>query len=233
MNIHKPQLLKVADLVPYPENPKAPIGSRYLKGLVTSMEHYGFVAGLIVTAKENPFVPGSHVVMDGNTRLEILCEKGAESVWCTVLPPSFSGSEAELRKFALSFDRTRAAFDPEMVVLQTEALLKVALPDEKEEIITLTVYEPLPDGIELGGDEELGEAGLGDEARVCLYSFSCTSLEKEFIDSKVGRIAKDIPSNFMDRVLNVNPNLSMDDIAVRFAVFMQMEENRFNNAQPG
>lgn len=219
---YKPVEISLDLLIPNPENPKATIGDKYDAGLDHSLDQFGHTAVLVVTHLENCIQKGSHVVMDGNTRLDKLRTGGVAKVFCVVLPRDLSMNHERLRLFALSFDKNRALFDPEMVSKQAEELLQSTSEEVRRLVEEMANYEPLPIDPSLLDPGGLGP-GAGDiepnQARFQFYSIACTVQEKLTIERLVGRIKDKIPTNLMNRVLARTEGLTAEDVAARFAIW--------------
>ncbi len=116
MKVNQVKLLPVKSLRPNPENPKRPFDMRGFKGLMTSLEVFGF-AGVCVVA---PDPDGAFTILDGNTRYEELVANGVPEVPCVVMEDLTT--RAARRKFFNAYDRHKKLFDEEKVMEQLREL---------------------------------------------------------------------------------------------------------------
>ncbi len=116
MKVNQVKLLPVKSLRPNPENPKRPFDMRGFKGLMTSLEVFGF-AGVCVVA---PDPDGAFTILDGNTRYEELVANGVPEVPCVVMEELTTRSAR--RKFFNAYDRHKKLFDEEKVMEQLREL---------------------------------------------------------------------------------------------------------------
>lgn len=92
------ELVPLAELREYPDNPKAPLGAAYQKALDTSLEEFEFKGALALTPRCNeehaPLLArkygadGCFIVADGNKRLDRIAAAGYR--WVLVLPGQHS-----------------------------------------------------------------------------------------------------------------------------------------------
>jgi hypothetical protein len=123
MQVNAVKLLPVSALRASKDNPKKPMGARYLTGLRAALEEFGF-AGVLIVA-ENDTKPKTYEILDGTTRLEELTEAGVKQVPCTLLDALAEGQPGwqEGRvKFRLAHDRHRKQFDESAVIAQLRSL---------------------------------------------------------------------------------------------------------------
>jgi len=116
VKVNQVKLLPVKSLRPNPENPKKPFDLRGFKGLMTSLEVFGF-AGVCIVA---PDPDGAYTVLDGNTRYEELVANGVPEVPCVVMEELTT--RAARRKFFNAYDRHKKLFDEEKVMEQLREL---------------------------------------------------------------------------------------------------------------
>jgi hypothetical protein len=140
MQVNEVVLIPLVKLRPNPDNPKKPMGARYLRGLKASLAKYGFAGVLQVAGNAD----GSFVVLDGNTRLAELDAAGIEQAWCQPVPACCEGVEGwqDARKaFVLAHDRNRKVFDEDAVLTQLKEL--AAHTTDLAGLETLTASENL------------------------------------------------------------------------------------------
>lgn len=121
MQIHEPRMVPLDLLRPNPDNPKKPMGGKYRRGLLAAIRAHGF-AGVLVVAEN---ADGTYLVLDGNSRRDLMDEEGVKEAPCIVPPEFREGAEdweAKRKEFTLAHDRHRKLFDEDMVADQLKEL---------------------------------------------------------------------------------------------------------------
>lgn len=116
MQVRPIVMLKLADLVEHPDNPKKPFSSRGKRGLKASMEKYGF-AGVCIVA---PNGDDTYEVLDANSRRADLEAAGVDEVPCIVMDELQTRHERNL--FTLTYDKNAKIYDDDAVVRQLRGL---------------------------------------------------------------------------------------------------------------
>lgn len=124
VDVHKPVLIDVSELVNNPDNDqlKKPMSAAARDALRASLGSFGMSALLNVAREPG----GTHLVLDGNTRVEDLRDWGVPRVWCIVhedMAHDAPGHLARREEFVLAFDAHRKKFDAKVVKERLESLV--------------------------------------------------------------------------------------------------------------
>lgn len=123
-----------------PNNPKRPISKDRAKGLNRSMEEFGFCGAILVAPY--PDKEGEYIILDGNTRAEELTKRNAQNFPCIVVPNIYTW--ADIKKFAIAYDRNMKAYDENMVM---EQLMELAREGEDTTLLSELANIPKLDEI--------------------------------------------------------------------------------------
>ncbi|OQB45010.1 MAG: hypothetical protein BWY01_01501 [Synergistetes bacterium ADurb.Bin155] len=158
------RILPLEKLIPNASNPKKPLPKKHEKGLQASLETFGFVGVLLVSA---PDEAGNFAILDGNTRYDELVERGIDQAPCLVA--DWIDTKEKRMEFVLAYDRHLKMFDPDMVMAQVKELIDAGEDRDLLEVLTAVeeaasiVTESVNSAIEDAEDEAEEEESMADE----------------------------------------------------------------------
>lgn len=136
------EMIPLGRLKTAPWNPKRPIQGEFRRGLHDSLETFGVRDDLKVWP--DPAEPGTYFVINGNQRLDLLRERGADSAECRILADL---DEPKARLFTAAFDRNHAQYDDGKLALEAQWL--AAQDDADAELIRRMLRPEAAPAVEL------------------------------------------------------------------------------------